>query len=257
MTRALIFDCDGVLADTERFAHLPAFNRTFAEVGLPVVWSEEHYGEVLVIGGGKERMATLLTPEFVAEHGLPADEAGQRALLLDWHRRKTAFYTDQITAGHLPPRPGVARLVAEAKRAGWLLAVASTSAPASVMAVLEMVVGTEGARDFQVFAGDQAKAKKPAPDVYLLALAGLGVTASDAVAIEDSNQGLRAATAAGIPTVVTISSYTGGEDFSSARLVLSDLGEPGAPMSVLENPAGLALEDMLTLDDLEHLGRLT
>ncbi|MGB3954156.1 MAG: HAD family hydrolase, partial [Brooklawnia sp.] len=137
MTNALIFDCDGVLADTERFAHLPAFNRTFAEVGLPVTWSEEVYGEKLKIGGGKERMATMLTPQFVAEHGLPADEDGQRELLLDWHRRKTGHYTDLIATGQVPPRPGVARLVDEARAAGWLLAVASTSAVASVEAVLE------------------------------------------------------------------------------------------------------------------------
>ncbi len=199
MTRALIFDCDGVLADTERFAHLPAFNRTFAEVGLPVVWSEEHYGEVLAIGGGKERMATLLTPEFVAEHGLPADEAGQRALLLDWHRRKTAFYTDQITAGHLL-QPGVARLRGRGQ-AGRVVAGRRLDVRARLRHGGPGDGGRHrGARYLGVFAGDQAKAKKPAPDVYLLALAGLGVTASDAVAIEDSNQGLRAATAAGIPT---------------------------------------------------------
>lgn len=253
MTNALIFDCDGVLADTERFAHLPAFNRTFSEVGLPVVWSEADYGEVLRIGGGKERMATLLMPEFVAEHGLPADEAGQRELLLEWHRRKTAHYTTSIASGEVPPRPGVARLVGEARRAGWLLGVASTSARESVLAVLEMVVGGEVAGEFQVFAGDQARAKKPAPDVYLLALEGLGVTAREAVAIEDSNQGLRAARAAGIATVVTVSSYTAEEDFTGASMVVSDLGEPSAPMRVIADPAGRGWAGTVTLPDLAKL----
>ncbi len=255
MTNALIFDCDGVLADTERFAHLPAFNRTFAEVGLPVTWSEEVYGEKLKIGGGKERMATMLTPQFVAEHGLPADEDGQRELLLDWHRRKTGHYTDLIATGQVPPRPGVARLVEEARAAGWLLAVASTSAVASVEAVLEMAVGAEVAAEFGVFAGDQVKTKKPAPDIYLMAIEELGVAPDQAVVVEDSNQGLRASLAAGIPTIVTISSYTADEDFTGAAAVVSDLGEPDAPMRVLANAAGLDLGGMVTLDALARLVR--
>lgn len=253
MTNALIFDCDGVLADTERFAHLPAFNRTFAEVGLPVVWTEEVYAEKLKTAGGKERMATMLTAEFVAEHGLPADEAGQKEMLLDWHRRKTAHYTQMIASRLVPPRPGVARLVDEARAAGWLLAVASTSALASVRAVLELVVGPEVASQFQLFAGDQVKVKKPAPDIYLLALETLGITPEQAVVIEDSNQGLGASFAAGIPTVITTSSYTGGEDFTGAALVVSDLGEPDAPMRVLANPSGMRVGEMVTLAGLEQL----
>ncbi len=252
---ALIFDCDGVLADTERYAHLPAFNRTFAEVGLPVTWSEEVYGEKLKTGGGKERMATMLTPEFVASHGLPADEAGQAELLKDWHRRKTAHYTEMIASGQVPARPGVARLVDEARAAGWQLAVASTSAVASVQAVLEMVVGPEIAAEFRIFAGDQVPAKKPAPDVYLLALRELGVTPDQAVVVEDSNQGLTASLAAGIPTVVTVSSYTADEDLSGAALVVSDLGEPDAPMRVLANESGLPVDDMVHLADLAKLVR--
>lgn len=255
MTNALIFDCDGVLADTERFAHLPAFNRTFAEVGLPITWTEEVYGEKLKTGGGKERMATMLTPEFVAEHDLPADEAGQKELLADWHRRKTAHYTEMIESGQVPPRPGVARLVAEAKAAGWLLAVASTSAVPAVKAVLELVVGPELAADFQVFAGDQVPAKKPAPDIYLLALQTMGVAPDQAVVVEDSNQGLTAALAAGIPTVVTVSSYTGAEDMTGAKLVVSDLGEADAPLRVLADPAGLAVGELVELADLAKLVR--
>lgn len=252
---ALIFDCDGVLADTERFAHLPAFNRTFAEVGLPVVWSEEVYGEKLKTGGGKERMATMLTPEFVAEHGLPADKDGQAEVLLDWHRRKTAHYTEMIASGQVPARPGVARLVDEAREAGWQLAVASTSAVASVQAVLEMVVGPQIAAEFRIFAGDQVPAKKPAPDVYLLALRELGLEPDQAVVIEDSNQGLTASLAAGIATVVTVSSYTADEDLSGAALVVSDLGEPDAPMSVLANESGLPVGGIVHLTDLAGLIR--
>lgn len=253
MSNALIFDCDGVLADTERFAHLPAFNRTFADVGLDVVWSEDDYAEKLKTGGGKERMATMFTPQFVAEHGLPADADGQRELLADWHRRKTAHYTAMINSGEVPARPGIARLVDEARAAGWRLAVASTSALPSVQAVLEHAVGPEVAAEFELYCGDVVPAKKPAPDIYLLALEKMGLRPDQAVVIEDSNQGLRASTAAGIPTVVTLSSYTADEDMSTAALVVSDLGEPGAPMQVVANPAGLPVAEMVHLADLAAL----
>ena len=116
---ALIFDCDGVLADTERDGHRPAFNETFAELGLPVQWSVEEYAEKLKIGGGKERMAALLTPEFVAANGLPTDPEGQKELLADWHKRKTARYKEMVRAGRLPGRPGIARVVGEAIDARW------------------------------------------------------------------------------------------------------------------------------------------
>src|SRR3984957_13077406 len=121
--RALVFDCDGVLADTERYGHLPAFNATFAEFGLPVRWSVADYQEKLRIGGGKERLASLLTPEFVVAAGLPADAAGQQAAVAAWHRRKTAIYAELVEAGKVPPRPGIARIVADALAAGWPVAV--------------------------------------------------------------------------------------------------------------------------------------
>ena len=168
---ALIFDCDGVLADTERDGHLPAFNQMFEEFGLPVQWSEEEYGEKLTIAGGKERMASLLTEDFVRDNGLPADPEGQRAMLAEWHRRKTEIYTEMVAAGRLPARPGVARIIAAALDAGWALAVASTSSEASVRAVLEHVAGADQAARFAlVLAGDVVPKKKPAPDIYQLAV---------------------------------------------------------------------------------------
>ncbi|MBC3761027.1 HAD-IA family hydrolase [Quadrisphaera oryzae] len=235
--RALVFDCDGVLADTERDGHLPAFNATFAEVGLPVQWSEDDYAEKLRIGGGKERMASLLTPEFVQANGLPTDADGQKALLADLHRRKTARYTEAVARGDLPARPGVARLVEEAAAAGWALAVASTSAEASVRAVLEHAVGAERARDVAVFAGDVVPAKKPDPAIYALAVRELGVDADRVVVVEDSRNGMRAALGAGLRCVVTTSSYTAEEDFTGAALVVPDLDHgPDGPvdLAVLE-----------------------
>ncbi|MBK5239215.1 MAG: HAD-IA family hydrolase [Actinomycetales bacterium] len=238
---ALLFDCDGVLADTERFGHLPAFNRTFAEFGLPLQWSEDDYAEKLKIGGGKERMKSVLTPAFVAAAGLPSDEDGQRELLAAWHRRKTEIYTELVNSGAMPARPGIARITRAALAAGFDVAVASTSAEVSVRAVLTHAVGPELAEAFHVFAGDIVPQKKPAPDIYLLALHEMGLHAADVVVVEDSANGLRASHAAGLRTIVTVSSYTGEEDFTGASLVVSSLGEPaqlGGPSAVvLASPA--------------------
>jgi HAD superfamily hydrolase (TIGR01509 family) len=249
----LIFDCDGVLADTERLGHLPAFNRTFEEFGLGVRWSEDEYAEKLRIGGGKERMATLLTPEFVRQNSLPTDPDGQRELLAAWHRRKTAVYTAMVDAGELPARPGIARITREAVDAGFRLAVASTSAEPSVRAVLRHAVGEELAARFHVFAGDIVPAKKPAPDIYDLALREMGIRADDAVVIEDSANGLTAALAAGLSTVVTVSSYTAGEDFGGAALVVTSLGDPGEPAAVLAAEAGIRPTDSVRIGDIVAL----
>jgi len=248
---ALIFDCDGVLADTERDGHRPAFNETFAEVGIPVRWSEAEYAEKLKIGGGKERMASLLTDEFVRANHLPADPADQLGLLADWHRRKTAMYKEIVRAGHLPARSGIARIVDEAVAAGWTLAVASTSAEDSVRAVLEHAVGEANAAHFEVFAGDIVRAKKPDPAIYLLALERLGISADDGIAIEDSRNGLLAAVAAGLRCVVTISSYTAQEDMSEAVLVVTSLGDPGDPARVLANRGPAEPGELVTLADLD------
>ena len=248
---ALIFDCDGVLADTERDGHRPAFNETFAEVGLPVHWSEEEYGEKLKIGGGKERMASLLTDEFVRANGLPADAEGQKELLADWHKRKTARYKAMVLAGQLPGRPGIARIVDEAVGAGWTLAVASTSAEESVRAVLEHAVGEGNAARFAVFAGDIVPAKKPDPAIYMLALERLSLEPRDAIVIEDSRNGLLAAVGAGLRCVVTVSSYTAEEDMSEAVLVVSSLGDPGEPARVLANRGGAEPGELVTLADLD------
>jgi HAD superfamily hydrolase (TIGR01509 family) len=248
---ALIFDCDGVLADTERDGHRPAFNETFAEVGLPVRWSEEEYGEKLKIGGGKERMASLLTDDFVRANGLPTDADGQRELLADWHRRKTARYKAMVQAGQLPGRPGIRRIVEEALGAGWTLAVASTSAEESVRAVLEHAVGDQSAARFAVFAGDIVPAKKPDPAIYALTLERLSIGPDDAIVIEDSRNGLLAAVGAGLRCVVTVSGYTADEDMSEAVLVVSSLGDLSEPAVVLANRGAAEPRKLVTLADLD------
>ena len=255
----LIFDCDGVLSDTERHGHLPAFNQTFAEFGLPVRWSEAEYGEKLRIGGGKERMASLLTSAFIEAAGLPRDPAALGREVARWHERKTELYRQRVLAGELPPRPGVRRLIDEALAAGWQLAVASTSAEASVRAVLEVAAGSINAQRFSaVLAGDIVRRKKPAPDIYALALERLGASSASAIVIEDSKNGLDAARALGLTTIITVNGYTEHEDFSEAALVLDQLGEPGSPLRVLANrsparPAGeLGVADLLACLPARH-----
>jgi HAD superfamily hydrolase (TIGR01509 family) len=211
---ALIFDCDGVLADTERDGHRPAFNQAFAEAGLGVVWDEAEYGRRLKIGGGKERIASLFDD---------ADRRGEQILAL--HKRKTALYKEIVRSGALPARPGIARIVDEAIAAEWTLAVASTSAEESVRAVLEHAVGEENAARFSVFAGDIVPAKKPDPAIYVLAIDRLGIAPEDAIVIEDSRNGLLAAVGAGLRCVVTLSSYTVDEDMSEAVLVVPSLAD--------------------------------
>ena len=249
----LLFDCDGVLADTERFGHLPAFNATFREFGLPVEWSAEEYGRLLLIGGGKERMATLLTPAFVAANGLPSDTDEQAAELARWHARKTAIYTEMVAAGRLPPRPGIRRIMGEAQDAGWTLGVASTSAEASVRAILDVAAGAERAARFDlVLAGDVVAHKKPAPDIYQLALERLGVPRAEVLVIEDSRNGLAAAVDAGLRCLVTVSDYTADEEFGEAVLVVTSLGDPGGEVSrVLANRSAATPGDWVRLADVE------
>jgi HAD superfamily hydrolase (TIGR01509 family) len=251
---ALVFDCDGVLADTERDGHRPAFNQTFREFGLPVEWSEEEYGRKLQIAGGKERMASELTPEFVRANGLPEDLEGQAAELAKWHKRKTEIYTEMVGAGRLPTRAGIRRIIGEAQDAGWKLAVASTSAEPSVRAILEQAVGPERAGRFDVvLAGDVVPKKKPAPDIYLLALQRLGVTAGEALVVEDSRNGLLAAHGAGLRCVMTVNGYTEEEDNTEAILVVTSLGDPGGERTrVIENRSSARPADYITLADLER-----
>lgn len=236
---ALIFDCDGVLADTERDGHLPAFNATFAAFGLPLRWDEATYAEKLKIGGGKERIAS--------------DLPGQDELIRQLHARKTEVFTRRVADGLLPGRPGIRRLIGAVRELGWTVAVASTSAEPSVRAVLTHAVGQELASQCEVFAGDIVKAKKPAPDIYLKVLDDLRLDPADCLVVEDSGIGVASARAAGLRTIVTISSFTADDDFTGAALVLDHLGDPGMPLTVHAAPAGVRPTGMVTTADLEHL----
>jgi HAD superfamily hydrolase (TIGR01509 family) len=254
MSKVLLFDCDGVLGDTEQHGHLPAFNQMWRELGVPWKWSVEEYGRKLKIGGGKERMSSLFgEPEFRSVYDPPAGEQERKDLIALWHKRKSAIYKEIVNSGRIPPRPGVRRLAEEALAAGWILGVASTSAQESVEAVLRRAMGEETAGRFAlVLAGDVVNAKKPAPDIYLLAAERLGAPPASCVVVEDSNNGLIAAATAGMKCVVTVSGYTREEDFSQADIVLSCLGDPdGEPAVVIENRSAARPGGCFTVAHLE------
>lgn len=216
--QALIFDCDGVLVDTERDGHRVAFNAAFAGLGLDVDWSVARYAELLKTAGGKERM----TRHF-EEAGWPEGEPDHAALIGRLHVLKTDLFMKLIEAGGLPLRPGIARIVDEAIAAGIRLAVCSTSNERAVQAVVDVMLGAERAAHISVFAGDVVPKKKPDPAIYRLAATTLGLDPARCLVIEDSNNGLRAAKAAGMACLVTVSSYTAEEDFSLADRVVPDL----------------------------------
>ncbi len=256
MKKALIFDCDGVLADTERDGHLVAFNQMWREQGVNWQWTVQQYIEKLKIGGGKERMASLARDaDFRAAYHVPDSEDEWRNTVAGWHKRKSDIYQELIASGAVPGRPGVKRLAEEALAKGWTLVVCSTSALASVQAVLHHVMGEETANRFAgVLAGDIVKAKKPAPDIYNLAAEKLDLDPANCVVVEDSRNGLLAAKAAGMMCIVTVNEITKDEGFGEAAIVLSCLGDPdGERAVVIQNRTTARPAGYFTVNDLEQV----
>jgi HAD superfamily hydrolase (TIGR01509 family) len=244
--KALIFDVDGTIAETEE-AHRLAFNRAFEELQLGWQWDPTLYRELLKVTGGRERLHYYL-------NGWEPDPLARQAAesrIGEIHTRKTALYGDMIRSGGPALRPGVARLVDEARRSGVALAIATTTSLVNLEVLFDAIWSKDALGWFSVVVGgDMVQHKKPAADAYRLVLDGLGFAPEDCVAIEDSRNGLVSADEAGIPTVITVSRYTTHETFGNALAVVSDLGEPHAPFAPL---GGLAAEpDVLTLDLLRR-----
>jgi len=221
--QALIFDVDGTLADTES-AHMAAFNHAFAEVGLDWVWDLALYTELLNISGGKERILhywKLVNPDIKAINGQALSDKISRI-----HELKTAAYENAVNTGAVSLRPGVLKLMDEALNAGLQLAIATTTSPVNIAALMRHAIGSDWRMNFSAI-GDASTApiKKPHPQVYLQMLDALKLPASQCLAFEDSNNGLRAATAAGIATIVTPNSFTAHHDFTGALKVVPDLSQ--------------------------------
>jgi len=224
---AFIFDVDGTLAETERQGHRVAFNRAFTEAGLNWYWSDALYGELLAISGGKERIRHYMT------HYAPDDRPSNNVeeFIKQLHQSKSHHYRQMLQQGHIPFRPGVKRLITEAKQAGMGLAVATTSAYESAIALMASNLGDT--KDFELIAaGDVVANKKPAGDIYHYVLDNMGLNPQECLVFEDSQHGLEAATQAGLKTVVTVNDYTRHQDFSDAVLVLNHLGEPDHPFTL-------------------------
>ncbi|MDH4457544.1 MAG: HAD family hydrolase [Nevskia sp.] len=218
---ALIFDVDGTLADTERDGHRIAFNEAFRSAGYDWHWDVPLYGALLSVTGGKERIRHYLE-QF---HPQQLEAPDIQTTIADLHKAKTRCYVDMVASGAVPMRPGVARLIAEARAAGLRLAIATTTTPENVTVLLESSLANGATRWFEVIgAGDVVPAKKPAPDIYHWVLERLGLPASACLAFEDSDNGLRAARGAGLATIVTTNDYTLTHNFEGAAAVLPDLG---------------------------------
>jgi HAD superfamily hydrolase (TIGR01509 family) len=227
--KAVIFDQDGVLADTERDGHRVAFNRTFQEFDLDIEWDVETYGGLLKVGGGKERMR-----HYITRKGLDTQFTDFDELIKNLHKRKTEIFMELIETGQIHLRPGVKRLIKEVHDANLTLAVCSTSNERAVNTLVRTLLGMEIYGWFDlILAGDIVKHKKPHPEIYNLASSKLGLAPSECIVIEDNRNGLMAVTGAGMKCLVTVNEYTKNEDYHEAELVVSSLGEPETDQAIV------------------------
>ena len=218
--KAVFFDQDGVIIDTERDGHRVSFNMTFKEFGFADEWDVEYYHELLQIAGGKERMRHHWKTKGFSK---PLTEEEIDNLVKEMHKRKTALFVELIETGKLPLRPGIHRFMKEAMEAGLKVAVCTTSNEKAAKAVTEKVLSD--IKFDLVLAGDVVQNKKPDPEIYNLALSKLGLKPEEVFVVEDSKNGVKAAKAAGMKVIVTTNHYTEKEDVDAGDVIVSCLGD--------------------------------
>lgn len=232
--KAFLFDVDGTLSDTERDGHRVAFNQAFEEYGINWHWDVDTYGELLTVTGGKERMQ-YYADKFLKKNNLPDN---LESLIPELHQAKTRHYTELLSTGAIPLRPGVERLINEARQRGFRLAIATTTTPENVTALLTHTLGAQSIDWFEVIAaGDIVPAKKPAPDIYEYALKAMKLSADECIAFEDSANGIKSTSDAKLQTIITVNNYTREHDFAGACIVLDQMGEIDQPFKVLAGDA--------------------
>lgn len=241
--QAILWDVDGTLAETERDGHRVAFNQAFEALELPWRWDEAHYGHLLNVTGGRER----LRADMAQRADAPTAASERDALVEAIHKRKTEIYTRLVREAQLPLRPGVLELIAEARDAGIRQAITTTTSRANVDALLGVHFGRDWHRVFEVaVCGEDVSRKKPDPEVFLRALDALGIGPLSAVALEDSPGGVAAALAAEVPVIVPRSAY-----FFHATIEGAIAIGPGLDSRDGWRPAIAGGEGLVTLDDLQ------
>ena len=248
MTRpkALLWDVDGTMAETERDGHRVAFNLAFEACGSPWRWDEARYGELLQVSGGRER----LMHDMNTRSDAPVLAGEREALAKAVHARKNAFYADIVRSGAIALRPGVRALMEQCRTRGVRMAVATTTSRSNLDALLGVHLGRDWNTWFSaVVCGEDVRRKKPDPEVYLQTLEALGIGPLEAVAIEDSPGGVAAARAADVPVMVTLSAYFGQSTIEGAIAIGPGLHQRAGWRPAL--PAGPGADAAVGLDDIE------